>query len=182
MNHNRLDESCIAPRSNTSELFLKNTGLQRGGRIRVMIVQAKFAPCDALGMLRCPIHVIPRNWIGSMERMNARSAPDIVVLTGKGCAADGIAGGSGDGDETTDASRARLREHAIEALMNSVIKKMAVGIDHGEGWRGQRQYVKVSNNNTYSVHLDRPLREHLSALEASPCIRSKGSTVWQYLS
>jgi hypothetical protein len=84
-------------------------------------------------MLRCAMHVIPRNWIGSMERMNARSAPDIVVLTCKGCAADGIAGGSGDRHETTDASRARLREHPLEALMNSVVQKMAVRIDHWEG-------------------------------------------------
>lgn len=117
-----------------------------------------------------------------MERMNARSAPDIVVFTGKRCAADGIAGGSGDGDETTDASRARLREHPLEALMNSVVQKMAVGIDHGEGRRRQRERAKVSNNNIDLVHLDRPFREHLSALEASPYIRSKGSTARRYLS
>ena len=105
-----------------------------------------------------------------------------MVLTCKGCAADGIAGGSGDGDETTDASRARLREHPLEALMNSVIQEMAVGIDHGEGWRGQPQYGKVSNNNIDLVHIVRPFREQLSALEASPCMRSKGSTAWPYLS
>ena len=117
-----------------------------------------------------------------MQRMNARSAPDIRVFTGKRGATDGIARGSGDGDETTDSSSARLREHTLEALMNSVIKKMAVGIDHGEGWGEQRHCAKVSNNNINSVHLDRPFREHLSALEASPCINGKGSTACQYLS
>ena len=66
--------------------------------------------------------------------------------------------------------------------MNSVIQEMAVGIDHGEGWRGQRQYGKVSNNNIDLVHVIRPFREHLSALEASSCIRSKGSTACRYLS
>ena len=100
-----------------------------------------------------------------MERMNARSAPDIVVLTCKGCAADGIAGGRGDGDETTDASRARLREHAFEALMNSVIKEMAVGIDHGERFRERRPGDKVSNNNIDSMHSNLAFREHLSAME-----------------
>ena len=147
-----------------------------------MIVQTKLAPRHALGMLRCAMHVLPRNGICSMKRMNARSAPDIVVLTCKGCAADGIAGGRGDGHETTDASRARLREHAFEALMNSVIKKMAVGIDHGEGSGEQRHCAKVSNNNINSVHLDRPFKEQSSALEASPCITFKGSTAWPYLS
>ena len=182
MNHDRLDESFLAPRSNTSELFLKNTGLQRGGWIRVMIVQTKLAPRHALGMLRCAMHVIPRNWICSMERMDARSAPDIRVFTGKRGAADGIARRSGDRHETADASSARLREYAFEALMNSVIKKMAVGIDHGEGWGEQRHCAKVSNNNINSLHLDRPFQEQSSAFEASPCITSKGITAWPYLS
>jgi len=111
------------------------------------------------------MHVIPRNWICRMERMNARSAPDIRVLTCKGCAADGITCRSGDRDETTDASSACIREHALEALMNSVIKKMAVGIDHGEGWGRERQRANVSNNNIDSVHFDLAFREHLSAME-----------------
>ena len=100
-----------------------------------------------------------------MERMNARSAPDIRVLTCKGCAADGITCRSGDRDETTDASSACIREHALEALMNSVIKKMAVGVDHGEGFGKRRPRAKVSNNNIDFTHLDLAFREHVSAME-----------------
>jgi hypothetical protein len=117
-----------------------------------------------------------------MERMNARSAPDIVVVTGKRGAADGIARRSGDRHKTADASSARLREYALEALVNSVVKKMAVGIDHGEGWGEQRHCIKLSNNNINSAQLVRPFREHLSALEASPCIPSKSSTAHRCLS
>jgi hypothetical protein len=117
-----------------------------------------------------------------MERMNARSAPDIRVLTCQRCAAEGITGSGGDRHETTDASSARIRKHALKALMNSVIKEMAVGIDHGEGWGEQRHCAKVSNNNINSLHLDRPFQEQSSAFEASPCIISKGSTAWPYLS
>jgi hypothetical protein len=165
MNHNRLDESFITPGSNTSELFLKNPGLQRSRRISVMIVKTQFAPCHALGMLRCAMHVIPGNWIGSMERMNARSAPDVRVLTCKGCAAEGITGSGGDRHETTDASSACIRKHALKALMNSVIKEMAVGIDHGERFRERRPGDKVSNNNIDSMHSNLAFREHLSAME-----------------
>ena len=147
-----------------------------------MIVKTKFAPRHALGMLPRAMHVIPRNGICSMERMNARSAPDIRVLTCKGRAADGIARSSGNCHEATDPGSPCLREHAFEALMNSVIKKMAVGIDHGEGWGEQRHCAKVSNNNINSLHLDRPFQEQSSAFEASPCITSKGSTAWPYLS
>ena len=130
-----------------------------------MIVKTKFAPRHALGMLPRAMHVIPRNGIGSMERMNARSAPDIRVLTCQRCAAEGITGSGGDRHETTDASSACIRKHALKALMNSVIKKMAVGIDHGERFRERRPGDKVSNNNIDSMHSNLAFREHLSAME-----------------
>ena len=108
--------------------------------------------------------------------MNARSAPDIRVLTRKGCAADGITGSGGDRHEATDASRACIRKHALEALMNSVIEKMAMGIDHGERFGKRRPRAKVSNNNIDSTHLDLAFRSIYPPWNASSCIRSKGST------
>jgi hypothetical protein len=111
------------------------------------------------------MHVIPGDWIGSMERMNARSAPDVRVLTCKGCAAEGITGSGGDRHETTDASSACIRKHALKALMNSVIKEMAVGIDHGEMFRERRPGGKVSNNNIDYMHSNLAFREHVSAME-----------------
>ena len=155
----------MTPCSDTSQLFFKNTGLQRGRRISVMIVKTQFAPRHTLGMLPRAMHVIPGDWVGSMERMNARSAPDVRVLTCKGCAAEGITGSGGDRHETTDASSACIRKHALKALMNSVIKKMAVGIDHREGFKGRRPCTKVSNNIIDSIRLDPAFREHLSAME-----------------
>jgi hypothetical protein len=63
--------------------------------------------------------------------MNPRSAPDIGMLLGKFRTSYGVGCCRGDCHEAANARLARLGQHAVKPFVDSVVQKMAVGIDHG---------------------------------------------------
>lgn len=77
--------------------------------------------------------------------MNARRAPDVTVLRGKLGATHRVTRGGGDRDEATDARAACIDQDAFEAFLDSVIEKMAVGIDHGL-FEVQAEYVRLCHS------------------------------------
>jgi hypothetical protein len=65
-----------------------------------------------------------------VERVNAGGAPHVGVRLCEGGAAHRILGGGGNGDEPVNTRSARFRQDAVEPLVDTVIKKVAVGVDH----------------------------------------------------
>ncbi len=122
------------------ELLVQSFPLQGGGGFFVMIVQAQFAPGDALGMVEQDAKLVPIvGAIVGVERMHACGAPDVVVGLGHGKDVVGIFGGCADGDAAEDFVLARLGEQGGDAAWVSGSGEVgegevAVRVDHAGGY------------------------------------------------
>jgi hypothetical protein len=81
-------------------------------------------------MARGAFKVVPIDGVGGVERVNAGRAPDIRVRLRERRAAHRVLRGGGNGDEPVNTRSARVRQDAVEPLVDAVIEKVAVGVDH----------------------------------------------------
>ena len=96
-----------------------------------MIVQAKLAPGDTLGMLGDLFNNGPITRLVCVQRMGAGRAPQMLVLLGEFQAGPAVVGRCRDRDRAVYASGAGISKHTIHALGELLEREMTVRVDHG---------------------------------------------------
>ncbi len=128
----------LTPTSIDEDEVLGEDGVLNGARgFGVVVVEAEFAPRDALGVEDDAAEVVPNvGGVGAfvgVQRVDTGGTPDVRMSVREGECIEAVVGGGGNGDESGDASGDAVGEDAGDVGAEFGEGEMAVGVDHMGG-------------------------------------------------